>query len=102
MNIVILEEIVGKLKSYMVVTLNKGDNLKLHSDNLGFPTVNVKMGEGPLTQWVMVKLIKANFFISVYRLPSPKEGSKRSALDVRKTRLLYCSGVSGFQMGENR
>jgi hypothetical protein len=38
-------QIVGKLKSYMIVSLNKGDNLKLHSDNLGHSIVNPKDGK---------------------------------------------------------
>ena len=47
----------------------------------------------------MAKLITAHFFMCVHELPPPKVGFKRSALDVRKTRFLYSSGLGGFIRG---
>ena len=56
------------------------------------PNVNPKDEmRRPPTQIIMVKLIKASFFISILELP-PKLVFKKSALDVKKTKFLKLRG----------
>lgn len=64
----------------------------------GLQMLILKMrGESPPTQIIMVKLIKASFFICVWYLTPPKAAAfKRSALDVASIDLR----VGGFQMGD--
>jgi hypothetical protein len=58
-------------------------------------------GERPPTQIIMAKLIKvSHFYLCTTGCPPPKAGFERSALKVRKTRLLQSSGFKGFQNGE--
>jgi hypothetical protein len=58
-------------------------------------------GERPQTQFIMTKSTKARFFFIHVRGLSPRQAKlERSALDVRKTRLLFYSWeVGNFQMG---